>query len=186
MKTSLNLMTDECRRTQFLRESKQFWSRTFALSLLALAVVGACQWWQGRATSWQLYQLEQRYAPIQALKNECIRMRTEINAMRDAQQLTLRLVDTRPAVTLLGAVSTAAAETSGDIFVEQLELEHGEGMNHDRKAIMIGIGKDNSAIARFAAALRASELFADVALNSSDSSQLADEASRSFRIECRL
>ena len=186
MKTSLNLMTDECRRSQFLRESKQFWSRTVALSLLVLAVVGGCQWWQGRATSRQLDQLEQRYAPIQAVKSECIRMRTEINAMRDAQQLTLRLVDTRPAVTLLGAVSAAAAATEGDVFVEQLELDHAGQLQQDRTAIMTGVGKDYAAIAKFAAALRASELFADVALSSSDSSQLADESSRSFRIECNL
>jgi hypothetical protein len=186
MKTSLDLMTNEDRRRQVLLASKQFWVRMLGTSLAILVVVGGVEWWLGRATSRQLRLLEDRYAPILALRNECLRMRTDIQAMREAQQLTLRLVDTRPTTTLLGTISTAAAKTGGEIYVEQLQLDQRESSAVQRTAVVVGMGKDNAAIAQFAAALRESQLFSDVTLSSSDTTQAVDERARSFRIECQL
>jgi hypothetical protein len=186
MKTSLNLMTDEDRRQQFVHGSKRLWIRILSTSLALMVLVAAAQWWQGRATGSQLRLLQERYTPLQTLKDECIRMRTEINAMRDTQQLTLRLVDTRPTVTLLGAISAAAATTNGEVYVEQLDLQHAESTTAQRTALVIGKGKDHTSIARFTAALRESDLFADVTLSSSDTSDALEEQARSFRIECQL
>jgi Tfp pilus assembly protein PilN len=184
MKTSINLMTDEARRQQLLREAKRLWSAVLGVTFVVLCVVGSVHWWRGQATSQRLRTLEDRYAPVQALKKESIRLRTEINVMRDAQQLTLRLVDTRPTVTLIGAVSEAAASTSGKVYVEELEMDRGPLAGDERKAVLRGIGQDNAAIAQFTNALRLSKLFADVTLSSSDSSPLANQETRFFRIEC--
>ena len=186
MSTHLNLMTDEDRRQQLLRGARRSWTRILLGTAVVLAMCGTVQWWHGTATSEELQSLEDRYAPIQTLKNQCIRMRTEINTMREAQQLTLRLVDTRPAVTLLGAISKAAANAGGRVFVDRLELQTDRASGDQRVAVVSGYGNDNSAIAKFTEALRASSLFADVSLNSSASQTASNQQARSFQIECQL
>ncbi len=186
MSTHLNLMTDEDRRRQLLRGARQGWTRMLVGTAVLLALCGTVQWWQGTATSEELRSLEDRYAPIQTLKNQCIRMRTEINSMREAQQLTLRLVDSRPTITLLGAISSAAASADGRVFVDRLELQTNRASGDQRVAVVSGYGNNNSAIAKFTEALRASSLFADVSLNSSASQTASNQQARSFQVECQL
>jgi hypothetical protein len=188
MKHSLNLMTDEDRRAGILRESRRFWSRVLGITLVVLTCTGGAEWWHGRSATRRLAALESQYAPVQTLKDDCIRMRSEITTLRGAQQLTLRLVDTRPVVTLLGAISAAARETSGDVYVEELELKHEKtgSSNSSRVATVSGVGQTITAIAQFAAALRASDLFEEVSLESTESSGEHDGTVRSFQLECKL
>jgi len=186
MKTSVNLMTDQARRDQLLRDARHFWGRVLLLTGGVLVLVGSVEWWQGRTTSARLRALEARYEPVQALQNDCARMEKQIQSMRSAQQLTLRLVDTRPTVTLLGALSAAAAATDGQVYVRQLELAQPRGDGEQRIAAVSGIGIDNAAIATFTDALRTSRLFTDVMLSSSDRNQVEEANARSFRIECKL
>jgi len=186
VKLSLNLMTEQARRAAMLKESKRFWTRVLSGTAVLLACAGFGMWWQGSADSRRLATLEMRYAPVQTLQAECELMETQIKALRDAQQLVLQLVDTQPTVTLLGTLASATADTEGRIFVKQLDLEQPSNAAGPRLAVVIGVGKDNKAIAQFESSLRASELFADVRLNSSDSSDSYSDAARSFRIECQL
>ena len=113
-------------------------------------------------------------------------MRREIKAMQEAQQLTLRLADTRPTVTLLGVVAAAAADTNGGVYLEQLDLMPESRDQTDRTAVIRGVGRDHGSIARFTDALRSSRLFANVTLSSSDTSDQSESPARAFRIECDL
>ncbi|QDU54771.1 PilN domain-containing protein [Aeoliella mucimassa] len=186
MRTSINLMTDEDKRRQLLHDVQTFWVKVLLTTMMVILGVGTYHWWQNRVVLAELSELEEQYAPMQMLKDECIDMRTSINNMREAQQLMLRLVDTRPVVTLLGAVSHAAAETSGGVYIQSIELEPTERSGDARRAVMHGMGYGNSAIAQFTSALRSSNLFADVTLSSSASSTNDDDAATAFRIECQL
>lgn len=186
MKRSLNLMTEQASRTALLKESKRFWTRVMSGTAVLLACAGLGMWWQGSADARRLATLEMRYAPVQTLQSECEQMESQIQALRDAQQLVLQLVDTQPTVTLLGTLASATAETEGRVFVKQLDLEQPSNAAGPRVAVVTGVGKDNKAIAQFEASLRASDLFAEVRLNSSEGSDTYTDATRSFRIECQL
>jgi len=188
MKSSLNLMTDNAKRTAILRESGRIWSRVLGGSLLLLACVGAAEWWHGQSATRQLADLESHYAPVQTLKDDGARMRTEIALLRDAQQLTLRLVDTQPVVTLLGAISEAARQSSAEVYVHDIELERVANQSTDkgRVAMISGTGRSMTAIAQFASVLRSSELFQQVTLRSSGQSNPTSESSQSFQLECQL
>lgn len=186
MKTSLNLMTDDDRRRQMLADARRLWIRVLGGTVLALTAVGLFEWWQGSATTRKLAQLEERYEPVQTMKDECVQMRRDITAMQQAQQLTLKLVDTRPTVTLLGVVAGAAAETNGGVYVEKLDLLPESRGQEQRTAVLAGIGRDHGAIAKFTDSLRSSNLFVNVTLSSSDSGALGDSSDHAFRIECDL
>ena len=186
MRTSINLMTEDDIRSRMLHDSRQLWTHILLLTAAVLLVMGAYQVLHSPLIGSELRQLEDQYAPMQALKDECIRMRTNINGMRDAQQLMLRLVDTRPVTTLMGAVSQAATETSGGVFIQSLEVLPPTGPDQQRRAIVQGMGQDNASIASFMAALRASQLFDDVTLSSSSSSHTEVDVATSFHIECQL
>lgn len=186
MKTSLNLMTDDDRRRQLLTEARRLWTRVLGVTVLLLTCIGLYEWWQGTATTRQLARLEERYEPLQQLKDECAQMRREIKAMHEAKQLTLQLADTRPTVTLLGVVAAAAAESKGGVYLEQLDLLPESRDRAERTAVIEGVGRDHGSIARFTDALRSSNLFANVTLSSSDTSDQAASSTRAFRIECDL
>lgn len=142
MKTSLDLMTDDDRRRQLVQASLRLWGRILAASLAILIFVGTAEWWQGRSTSRQRQALEHRYAPLETLKYDCIRMRGEIVALQKAQRLTQSLVETRPTLTLLGSIAAAAAQTSGHVYVSQLDLEQAESSAAPRTAVVMGLGQD--------------------------------------------
>lgn len=189
MKTSVNLMTEEALRSQILREQRRLWGGALVWMAVLLVSFGVTEWWQMRSTSQRLASLESQYAPVESLRHACIAMRQETNELREAQQLTLRLVDNQPVVTLLGAVSAAAAECDGNVFVGQLEIEpddESQGHGNRRRAMVSGIGRTNADVAQFAASLRTSGLFADVRLDSTTSDSSKQGRGQSFRIECRM
>ena len=192
MKRSINLMTDEAQRAGVLREARRFWMRVLGGTLILLIGCGFLEWRISQSTSRQVAALRMQYAPIQSLKNECITMRGEMSTLREAQQLTLRLVDLHPVVTLLGTISNAISKTGGDVFIEKLVLNNdhlhdsAESSGPGQRVTLQGSGPTNLSIAQFTDALRASGLFQNVTLHSSESNNQHTSTARSFHLNCQL
>jgi Tfp pilus assembly protein PilN len=196
MKTSLNLLPPG----NLLGNLAVVRLCQWALVWMVLAAVLAGSYWSRRGEAQAdletLRARQRQYAPTELLEAELRKIKQQLAALRSAQLSAGSLVDDRPALTLLGAVSRSAAATQGGLWVQKLAVKPQTGGDGRRTAVtsgagpapttvsLQGIAQDNLAVARFLAALRDSELFERVELKSAVEQTVGERALRSYLVEC--
>lgn len=178
MKTHLNLLPWNCRRTQLIRLCLKRWSVPWAVACGLTAAAAIVRWDQAEAARARMEVLEQQYAPTAALRGQIERLGKRFEGLRSREAILDRLEDPRPALSLLGLVSRSARECQGRLRIEQLALrlegQPGSGpgptpahAGATRSVLIKGTAADNLAVARFVLALRRTEAFDRVELKSS-------------------
>ena len=209
MKRSLNLLPFECRVRETARRRLLQWSLVW--TVCAATAFGA--WWlkHSRCHAFQqrLQVAQRSYAPLEKIICESDVMRGELEQLRAKGTILGKLLDERPALTLLGIVSQNARRCDGRLVVHNLSFERherppetdGPGPKPGRKeqpkpaiekaepwgsVTLTGQALDNVAVATFVVSLRESELFQSVELKSSVGNDSTDEQLRTYVLECSI
>ena len=111
-----------------------------------------------------------------------------LDELREREDLALRIAEERPMAVLLAILSQAALECDGNVCVTSLVLAPAAAQKQaaaPRRVLQLeGLGVDNLSVARFAAALRDANVFADVRLKSSIETRVADADAVSYKLDC--
>lgn len=131
MKTSLNLLPLEHRVRETAR--RRFVQWCLAWAVCAAAAVGV--WWlkheRCRALRQRLQVAERNYAPLEKLLGESEAMRSELDGLHAKGTILGKLLDDKPALTLIGAVSQSARRCNGRLVVQRLLFQRHERPDAD-------------------------------------------------------
>ncbi|TWT40150.1 PilN domain-containing protein [Botrimarina hoheduenensis] len=192
MKRVLNLAPPGIRRRQTLRRLRH----AVATAVTAAGVLSGLwlvvEWSRGASMAQSLGRLEAEYAPLARLMEEDVELRAEIARLRGREQLSLRLTTEQLGLSLLAAVSRAAAMPEAQVYLDQLHYRstHAKSSVRQRGATehsgvkIEGISRDGLAVARFAEGLRESRLFSQVSIETSAPAASDGSALRKFTIAC--
>ena len=188
MITHLNLLPYGVRRRQLIAERLRQWCVVW---LAAGGLVAGAAWWEysrGKFERERLASLERRYVPLKELQAKTEQLRVKIDELREREDLALRIAEERPMAVLLAILSQAALECDGNVCVTSLVLAPAAAQKQaaaPRRVLQLeGLGVDNLSVARFAAALRDANVFADVRLKSSIETRVADADAVSYKLDC--
>ena len=209
MKSSLNLLPFEYRVKQTARRRLLQWSLVWA----ACAVTFIGIWWLKHRccrSFRQTLQVAQRsYAPLEKILQESDTMRSELDQLHAKGTILGKLLDERPALTLIGIVSQSARRCNGRLVVQSLSFQRHErppetdaaapdpGRKQPSKpaaeqaepwglVTLEGRAHDNVAVATFVVSLRESGLFRRVELKSSVGKSSAGEQLLTYLLECEI
>lgn len=187
MKTHLNLIPLATRRHQAVRRVTSMWSTAITAAAACCLTVCAVEWSRGVSAVSRLQSLDARFAPLSKMLEEQREVAKLIDDLRARKQLSLRLSGETPGVSLLGAVSTAAARLDGSVYVAKLNYEDaGSAGPDDQRLLLEGAGVDGFAVAAFAEGLREAGVFGEVTVDATHSLKGGAAALRGFQITCRL
>jgi hypothetical protein len=122
MKNYVNLLSEDALVRSSARTNAVRWSLALVALITVLAPITLSQWRETRDVRRRHEALEARYAPIRQLSDESRRYRKEAAQIVANDRILLLLARERPLTTLLGLASQAAANSSGELYVEQLTL----------------------------------------------------------------
>lgn len=193
MKTHLNLIPVSVQRRRELLRMRRAWSTAVSVTGAICAGVCLALWTGGVAAVHRLQALESRYAPIGELVSEQIELTELVDDLHARERLTIRLSAETHGLSLLGAVSEAARDLGGNVYVESLAFEGGDSSarrpNDEAPTLQLeGAGLDSLAVASFASGLRESGLFSEVIVKSTQpiANGGPDEKRFHFEIGCTL
>jgi len=203
------------RRQRLLSRRARQWS------LVWLATIGilGIDWWMKEPTSYSteraLDELRVRRAALVELDKQAGKLRQDINRMRGNESLLHRL-DSEPSGTvLIGAASTSAARSDGNILIEQFVYERSEVpapeqaargpsprpgtpgparpgaaaapvMLTKRKLGLKGSSAGPAAVAALVVNLREIGVFDQVELRSAVNSGAGDSSRTNFQLDCQF
>jgi hypothetical protein len=122
MKRYVNLMSPAAQFRSLAGRRLRRWGTALAILALVLAPAAITSRAEGGRVRREHEALEALYEPVRRLNALNRQLRIEAtNLVRD-EQLVLELSRERPTVALLGVVSTAAAGSDGQLFIEQLSV----------------------------------------------------------------
>ncbi|MGL4514582.1 MAG: hypothetical protein ACRCT8_15950 [Lacipirellulaceae bacterium] len=197
MKRSLNLIPLAARRRMAARRVFRLWSNAVGTAGLVCGVLLALEWGRGLSAVERLRSLDTQYAPLAKLTGELAQLTAQIDQLRAREEISLSLSQATSGLTLLGAVSHAAEEVDGRVYVTRFEfLDAGEGTgvrssSSDPSAVrptlkLLGAGIDGLVIAAFVEHLRDSGAFSLVSIAATRPLAGGAPAVREFEIECIL
>ena len=144
------------------------------------------EWLRGVVALQELKELDARYAPFAEIGQSQDELEARIAALRAREQLTLRLSRDQASVALLGALSLAASEVAGSVYLESIDYDVAETAGSNRSVRLRGAGADSGAVAAFAERLRESGVFDAVAVESTGALPGGAASLRRFGIACQL
>lgn len=127
-------------------------------------------------------QREQQFQPIVAKRDEIKTILKQLESMRSREAIAVALEDRYPVLTLVGNVGLAASTTDGTLNVQSLGFDRTLA---DRQVATInGQVVDHLGMAKFLAALRASNLFVSVDPKWVKANDNGTWTIQSFEVEC--
>ncbi|MCG8450840.1 MAG: hypothetical protein MI725_14830 [Pirellulales bacterium] len=186
MKNHLNLMSEQARIRECLRNRWRQWKCFWAVTLAVLGVVGVVTWWPAYRESRHRASLEEQYEPVRLMKAENQSLKQQIQQLRDQEKFVLELSDGFPLVTLLGIVGQTVDKSQGQVFVEELAFEAGDSAGDEPMASLslVGLGVNRSAVTRLTDSLQTAIPFASVQLQSQSPTQVNQQSMHKFSIQC--
>ena len=146
MKTYVNLLSDDARSRSAAAVSARWWALALAVLAIVLIPMTVQRWQETRDIRRNHEALEARYAPVRQLSDEIRKYRREAATLVTVDRIPLELAQERPLATLLGLASQAAANSGGELFVEQLTVtqpgvdDGGDGAATDRRLVIRASG----------------------------------------------
>jgi hypothetical protein len=168
------------------------WANAVATAGVACAALLAIEWGRGLSAVERLRSLDAQHAPLSKLQHETTQLTAQIAQLRAREQISLSLSHATQGLATLGAVSRAAHEVDGGVYVTRFELaDHAEptieGESEAAPALkLIGTGLDGLVIASFVERLRESGAFSSVSIASTRPAPGAAPSLRAFEIDCIL
>lgn len=188
MKRHLNLIPPGTRHRQTLKRMVRVGSRSIVVAGVGLGLLLAAEWTRGLGRLARLQELEARFAPLSRLVHEQAAMAEKIEKLRAREQLSLRLSRDEYGLALLGAISVAASESAGSVYLKQLEYQANtttiEPITTTREVRIDGASVDGIGVATFAERLRISQVFDSVAVESTTPMPGGLSSLRRFEIHC--
>jgi hypothetical protein len=191
MKTHLNLLPLEVQRWQIVRLRLGPWCVIWSAVALLWVTLAALDWQESQAASRKLKAIEEQLAPTRTLAETNRQLAAQIEALEKRESVALTLSNERPSLALLGMIARASQAAAGRVYVQQLQWNEAPPALGDATSVapraglrLEGVGADNLSIARFAAALRDTDVFSQVSVHASNAAGEADESGRSYAIEC--
>ena len=189
MKHNLNLMSERARKQEQIRNCVRTWLRILSVVVVVLTVFGLFDYRDCRLKATDHELAEAEYEPTLQIKRENVRLRKEIEAIEQEEQLLLALSKEQPVISLLGLVTETVAKHEGDVYLQQLEIERTplaleeQDLSTLRFAIQ-GMAKESVLATQFADSLREIGFFAEVQLDVKASTAKSNPARPTFSIEC--
>lgn len=171
MNRSVNLIPLATQRRHAIRRIVQVWSLSTVLAGACAASLLGVEWVRGLIAMQELRDLDARHEPFVRIAAEQRSLAEQVAALRQREQLSLRLSRDDHGLSLLGSITQAAGKSTGDVYIERLEYEGAAATStQSRQAIrsvrIEGAGVDSSAVATFAEDLRKSGVFDGIAIES--------------------
>ena len=123
MKRSLNLMSEQARKSEKYRRNTRMWLLVLAVLTVCLTFLGASQWNSCRVEKERQSLAESEYEPIRQLKIENSRLEKEIEQLRSAESIPLELAKHQPLLSLVGLTTQLVEEQKESLYLSQLEIE---------------------------------------------------------------
>ena len=214
MKTNVNLLPWDYRRSRLIRRRLRQWSVVWSLTALVLAAgwLEARSRWQ--AALQETENEEERYDEVRVLRGEIARLTAQQKNLGEQQELVRRLQQAPPPLLPLALVSASAAHCGGRVAVRHLFYNEqppkssavtvsapipGPAANGQPPAsvpktverqpaqlTLDGVGADNVAVAEFVVGLRESGAFERVELKSTAASVTRSGNVTTYQVECGL
>ena len=193
MNSSMNLLSEARQEKHRTRRVRRKWRPVCLIAFLALACWSWLEYRSFRALAAERDSLERQFAPLKSAKANIKRISKTCDQLRTKEQFAIDLTNALPAVTFCQAIENAAFECSGELYVKELVYVRQSGRTvgpspTDRPSSLTirGLGENNLAIAKFAAALRDSRLFSNVELAASESQEVDGKAVQEFELNGTL
>ncbi len=189
MKNHLNLIPLATQRLYARKRVLRFWSTIITVAGIVCLTACGIEWGRGLAAAQKLKAYETRFAPLAKLVEEKRELLQLVSNLRGREKISLELSSETKGVALLGAVSKAASERGGDVYISKFEYEGSSQSGRKKKGShrrlhLGGAGADSLAVAAFVAGLRDSGLFDSVTVDSSRPLRGGGPTLRSFEINC--
>lgn len=185
MTNHVNLLPMRYRQGQMIRRRIGQWCAVWALAATALTLTGWTHWSTYRADVLKLESLTREFAPIDQMSREIDAITDRIDQLEQRESLVLELAAEESMLSLMGILSTAAGDCGGAICIQRCQLQRRDSGEQTLKVLTLdGIGEDNLAVARFAAALRDAAPFRRVELKSTGLGAPTRVESRTYSLEC--
>jgi hypothetical protein len=123
MNRHVNLMTDSAKFRTAARLHLRWWGVSLAGLMVMLTPLTLMRWEEATKARKAHEAMESSYEPIRRLVKINRELRDEAVGLVKNDRLELELSWNRPVAVLLGVVSAAAAESSGQLYVEHLEIK---------------------------------------------------------------
>ncbi|MCA9202781.1 MAG: PilN domain-containing protein [Planctomycetales bacterium] len=189
----INLLSQEYQRRQIVRARTRQWVVVWLILLPVFSAGGLMEWSRYQASVTELATAEARYAPLVELQDHNDALRSQLNMLRQREQLVLEASGRRSLLDVLGYVSRAAADADDRLCVQQLLVggtKQRLGATNDSAGeplgvvTMQGVGMDNTAVSHFVNGLRSTQAFRQVQLKSTTPTEVAELSVRGYVVEC--
>lgn len=193
MKSRMNLLSEALQEKQRARRALRRWRQVCFILILGLAAWTCLEYRNLNALAVERDALERQFAPIKYAKSNIKRISQKCEQLRSKEQFAIALSNDTPALHILQAIESAAARCQGELFLQEVvylglsgRVNAATSSRPPSTLLLRGLGENNLAIAKFAAALRDSGLFSGVALAASESQELDGKAVQAFELNCTL
>ena len=171
VKSHLNLIPESIQRRQAYTRIVRGWTSVILATTLFCALICALEWSRGISAARRLLALDSTCTPLESLTNETRELNQLVADLRAREELTLQLSIETHGVTLLGAVSEAAEELGGSIYLVGFDFQRQagsgtRGVANPHTLSLEGAGIDSLVVAAFASRLRESGVFTEVTIDS--------------------
>lgn len=189
MKTYVNLLSDDARFRSAAALNARWWALALAVLAMVLIPVTVQRWQETQDIRRNHEALEARYAPVRQLSDEIRKYRSEAATLVSVDRIPLELAQERPLATLLGLASQAAANSGGELFVEQLTVtqpgvdDEGEAAAADRRLVIRASGTLAYDVAQVVKSLEQAPIKSVKVLGTETVSE-NDVDRKSYTIEC--
>lgn len=126
MKTSINLLPWKYRRARLISRRTMQWSALWSVVALGMLAAYLAEFHRHRAAGHRLAELQAQYEPIARLAAEIHSLQARQQDLAWRESVLKRLEDPRPALGLLGLISTSARRCGGGLRVEKLTMQTSE------------------------------------------------------------
>ena len=190
MKSSINLMSLQTRRRECLRTRLRQWSAALAALATLLGLVTAGRYWAYQTRVHRQLTLEAKYEPLADLKKANKSLARQIDAIRNEEQFVLALSDREPAVTFLGVLSEAVANSDSRVFLQKIELNNvvEADASAARRSVLelAGVASSGPAVQQFAETLQHSLSFGKIDITSTKEYRLKQQLLQDFSLQCNF
>jgi cell division protein FtsB len=191
VKRSINLIPLATRRRMVALRVYRQWANAVATAGIACTALLAIEWGRGLSAVERLRSLDAQHAPLTKLQTEKTQLETQIAQLRAREEISLSLSHATPGLATLGAVSRAADEVQGGVYVTRFEFADSEAPvaateESPPTLKLVGAGLDGLVIAAFVEYLRETGAFSSVSIAATRPLAGGAPALRQFEIECIL
>jgi len=189
MNEHLNLIPESELTRIRVRQSINFWLLAAVVTAIGLVAMSFNHRRVLNLSTQRLDALEREFEPVRSLQARLVQYRARLEEIHRIRSQTYDVEQRRPMITLMAALSQAAADAQQNVAIANLDLQSFPSpdpmsVNPCYRLTIRGVGIDNSSIAEFASSLQQSKLFSSVDLHETTSTRLNELDVRQFELEC--